>query len=266
MVKRIDIVKEIVLDAGDIAFRYFGKTSSSLKADGSLITEADKVVGEFLTMKLCLNFPKYGVVSEESANSEELHQKEYLWVIDPIDGTASFSGRFPIWGISVGLLRRGEPILGVFYMPALREIYYTDEDIPAYFETPQWGKIPLFLKREESKFDKNSLLLAVSYAHRRLYIDFPGKVRSLGSTVGHICFVARGDAVGTVVKGSVWDIVAGWAILKRAGGRAVFLDGKELTPSYIKNLAVSRLPSHEFILFAPPQNIPKLINRIKKQC
>ncbi len=106
--QRIDIVKQIVKEAGDIALDYFGRTVGVRKKDLSIVTEADIEVGRFLTERLQKEFPGYGIINEEEEKpfaASLLQAAEYVWVIDPIDGTASFNSRLPTWGIAVGLLK-----------------------------------------------------------------------------------------------------------------------------------------------------------------
>lgn len=261
--QRIEIIKELVKEAGEIALRRFGKTRVQKKPDQSLVTDADLEVSEYITHKLMVNFPEYGIINEESSDEASgiFNKYEYVWVIDPIDGTASYSGRMPVWGVAISLMRKMEPILGIVYLPVTDEIYYTDEDLPAIFETRRWGSVKMDISYLNLPFDKNSLLLTISYAHRRLNIDFPGKNRSLGSTSAHICYVARGDAVGAVVKGSLWDIVPGFVILKKAGGKARYIDGQELDFEEL----MDGKPTKDFLLFASPSHIETLEGKITKK-
>lgn len=260
---RIEIVKDIVKQAGEIALGHFGNIPAGKKADESLVTAADVEAGEFINRQLRLNFPEYGIINEEleQRDPEIYRKKQYVWVVDPIDGTASYSSRMPVWGPAVGLLKGLTPVLGVFYMPLLDEIYYTDENMPAFFESRRWGKIKMDLDSVSSPIGSNSLLLSVSYTHRRLNVDFPGKVRSLGSTSAHVSYVARGDATGAIVKGSLWDLVPGMAILKKSGGSYSYLDDSPIDLSQL----MRGEPTKKFALFTSPgykRELGNMINTI----
>jgi myo-inositol-1(or 4)-monophosphatase len=258
--QRLNIVKELVREASLIAMRHFGRAEARRKKDHSPVTDADIEVGDFLTRRLKLNFPDYGIINEESVfNDPELFDKhEYVWILDPIDGTSSFSSKLPIWGIVVGLMRKGEPVLGVVYLPVMDELYYTDEDCCSMFESSRWGSHKMSVSESREPFDRESLLLTVSYAHRRLNISFPGKVRALGSTAAHICYVARGDAELTITKGEIWDIIPAWAILKNAGGAAHYLDGSKVVFS---DIAYEKF-RNDFMVFGSGANLDKILGNV----
>jgi len=261
---RIDIVKGIVGEAGKKALNYFGKTTGSLKSDKTIVTEADIEIGEFLTARLLDEFPEYGFVNEEmdenqpdSVLSNDLsieNNNKYTWIIDPIDGTSSFYCRLPVWCIAVGLLRGIEPVLGMIHIPVMDEFYYTDEDIPAYFESKRWGKKIMDISRRDDDFTGESFIAIVSTANKRLKINFPGKSRALGSNSANFCYVSRGDAVGGIVRGHLWDLVMGTAILKKAGGIIVPLDGNTLDLQKL----LDRDSLSGFNIIGSPLNVKKI--------
>jgi myo-inositol-1(or 4)-monophosphatase len=257
--QRLNIIKNLVREASLIAMRHFGRTETRQKKDHSPVTDADIEVGDFLTRRLKLNFPDYGVINEESINDPEIVSKyEYVWILDPIDGTSGFSSKLPVWGIVVGLMRKGEPVMGVIYLPVMDELYYTDEGCPSMFESSRWGTQKIWVSESTEAFDRNSLMLTVSYAHRRLNIDFPGKVRALGSTAAHICYVARGDADLAVTKGEIWDILPAWAILKNAGGFARYFDGNLVN---FQDIDFEKYRS-DFIIFGSQRNTDRILGNV----
>lgn len=270
--QRIDIVKQIVKEAGDIALGYFGKTTGVRKKDLSIVTEADIKVGHFLTERLMQEFPGYGIINEEEEKpfAESLLQAtEYVWVIDPIDGTASFNSRLPTWGIAVGLLKcspsscegKLTPVMGMIYLPVMDEYYYTDEEIPAIFESGRWGKSVMDISTVDDEFDNMTFLCVTSGIHRYLKLNVPGKARSLGSTSAHFCYVARGDATGAIILGHLWDLVMGLAILKKAGGVWSYLDGK---PVDLMTL-ISGERMKDYMVIASPGNLPGILGAIEKR-
>jgi myo-inositol-1(or 4)-monophosphatase len=261
---RIDIVKQAVKEASEIALGYYGKTVGSRKKDNSIVTQADIEIGKFLTDKLMNAFPGYGVINEECEATQNLLRQAdngNIWVIDPIDGTSAFNARLPVWGISVGLLKRCKddlkPVLGMIYLPVLDEYYYTDEGMPAVFESSRWGKQEMDLSSPEEKPDNEALLCSTSDVHRTLNIDFEGKVRSMGSTSAHFCFVSRGDAIGAIISGYLWDIVMGSAILEKAGGAILHLDG---SPPDMKSLD-SNKPGR-YMVASSSRELPGLMKKI----
>jgi myo-inositol-1(or 4)-monophosphatase len=217
----IDLVKEWAVQAGEIALGYFNRVDASCKEDQTLVTDADKEIENLLTGYLRAVYPEHGIIGEEG--TREIHG-EYVWAIDPLDGTRAFLAGLPVWGISIGLLWRGKPWLGVFYMPLLDEWYYSASPAGGAF----WNDRAILCPPSEH-WNRNSLLCVPSNIHRRYEIDFSGVTRALGSAAAHLCYVARGSAVATLLGDpGIWDIAAGTAILHAAGGAVRYLHGGEV--------------------------------------
>jgi len=103
----------------------FQKTKTLLKSDGSPVTEADLEAERVMRELIAVTFPEHGIMGEE--HPEVTSQGEYTWVLDPIDGTASFELGLPTFGTLVSLLKNGHPLLGVINFPALKETVYAEE-------------------------------------------------------------------------------------------------------------------------------------------
>ncbi|MGM0562191.1 MAG: histidinol-phosphatase [Pseudomonadota bacterium] len=116
----VDFAEELAGLAADVARSHF-RTSVSvdIKADESPVTIADRTAEEKMRAAIARRFPAHGVFGEEFGI--ENPDAEYLWVLDPIDGTKAFITGNPLFGTLVSLLHRGHPILGIIEMPALRE-------------------------------------------------------------------------------------------------------------------------------------------------
>ncbi|MEW6535904.1 MAG: inositol monophosphatase [Candidatus Auribacterota bacterium] len=215
---RIELVKNLVRETGQRALAYAGRFQSVLKADTSPVTEADLFIQEFLAHRLKSLFPPYKFMAEEKVNRfENIGYDDYVWVIDPIDGTDAFREGLPVWGVSVGLVHRFQPVLGVFYMPCSDTMFYRDENGTAYMN----GKV---ITRPEGHISRT--VYVTSGFHRHFEVGFKGKIRALGSTVAHLCYLALGAGQGAVIKGFPWDVIAGYAILEATGGRLFTLDQK----------------------------------------
>lgn len=109
--------------AGERILPYFLHVSAERKADGSVLTEADRVSEAYLREQLGALFPDHAFLGEETGRSGPSHAR-WTWVVDPLDGTAGFLLGVPLFGVLVGLLDRGEPVLGVIHTPALPETVY----------------------------------------------------------------------------------------------------------------------------------------------
>ena len=248
----IDLVKDWVREAGKIALSHFNQVEGTCKADRTLVTDADYEIEELLTGYLRASYPEHGFIGEEKANDV---RGDCVWAIDPLDGTRSFLAGLPVWGVSIGLLWRWEPWLGVFHMPLLDDWYYSANPTSGAF----WNDQPIRCPARD-EWDENSLLCVPSDIHRRYDIDFPGITRALGSTAAHLCFVARGNAIATLMDNpGIWDIAAGAAILLAAGGTVRFLAGTEVDLQGLLEDGTSQQP----ILGAHPLLIDRIAHRIR---
>ena len=208
-----------VEEAGRIALRYFNVVEARIKADRSVVTAADEEIEGYLRQCIADAYPDHGIIGEEQGGVPA--GAEYLWAIDPIDGTSGFVQGLPTWGISLGLLHRGVPVLGCFHMPLIGEWYEAGLDGPAMFNGRPMSVASGDLLHGEA------WICVPSNIHRRYRVDYPGKVRSLGSVAAYLCYVARGTAAGAVIgRPRIWDIAGGLAVLRRAGGDIEPLSGK----------------------------------------
>ena len=98
--------------------------NKSVVHDFDPVTEADRAAEAVMRRLIKANFPQHGIVGEEFGNERE--DAEYVWVLDPIDGTKSFISGMPAWGTLIALTRRGEPVFGMMDQPFTRERFSGD--------------------------------------------------------------------------------------------------------------------------------------------
>ncbi|NNJ09218.1 inositol monophosphatase [Chloroflexales bacterium ZM16-3] len=214
-------VREWAREGGALARHYFNNVAKKRKADSTWVTQADVEVEQLLRERVATRYPTHGVMGEEQGVGEI--DREFVWSIDPIDGTGAFVAGLPLWCISIGLLRWGLPYLGVIYLPILDDCYWAGPDGPAYRNDEQIRVLTA------ATIDDNDWMAVSSYAHRTFSISFPGKTRALSSIAADFCYVSRGSAMGALIgRASLWDIAAGMAILHAAGGVAYGLSGSAL--------------------------------------
>jgi myo-inositol-1(or 4)-monophosphatase len=247
-------IQDWIREAGSIALRYFQtQLVRQQKDDYSPVTEADQAVEKFLVNKIqqTYNPRDYGFIAEETGG--DWQGKEFIWAIDPIDGTRVFIDGLPLWCISIGLLQNGEACRGLVYQPVTDEMYYTNNEGIAF-----WNKRPLTgLVRTD--WDLDSFISVPSGIHRYFDIDF-WRLRALGSVATHHVYVARGATVAALHhKANVWDLAGAHAILMAAGGTAIYFDGSPLSLSEILINGGSKKP----ILAGHPAILEKLLPRIK---
>ena len=112
---------------GLIAERFHGADPAfELKEDRSIVTKTDRDSEEMMREMINDRYPDHGIIGEEFGS--ENTDADYVWTLDPIDGTISFVSGVPLFGTLIGLMRNGEPILGVIHQPVLGEMMIGDGD------------------------------------------------------------------------------------------------------------------------------------------
>jgi len=205
----------VALDAAETAGQrlteHFGNSTATVKRDGSLITKADMEADDLLARRLRQSFPEHGILSEEKDTT--YHGQEYVWVIDPLDGTNNFALGLPFWGISIALLHRGELLLSVLEYPLLRERAWAIRGQGAFYKGVR------FHARPDAGFGKNEFIALGSRSWRYLDIHLPNKPRVIGCASYDLLLVARGVCtLGCLINPHIWDIAGGYLVIQEAGG------------------------------------------------
>ena len=130
---------QAAIDAGiqaiDIAMNYYKNGFNvEIKEDKSPVTIADKTVDAFLRKTLSKKFPSYSFLTEESVDDKDRLNNDFVWIIDPIDGTKDFIAKDDEFTINIALCYKHKIVVGVVIAPALNEIYYASENNGAFFE------------------------------------------------------------------------------------------------------------------------------------
>lgn len=210
--------------AGEIALRHYGRARVEVKDNQTVITAADREVEAFLRQRLLELLPQAAFIGEETARDAAALQAarsgEWVWVVDPIDGTAGFVDGLDLFCISIGLLHHGQPYAGALYFPVLDHLYTGLRG-----EGAEYDGRPIHVLEEEPIQDRR-VLYVDAYAHRQFRFRYTGKIRSMSSTALHYALVARGVAVGALSNAHVWDYAAVAAILEEAGGLLLHLNGR----------------------------------------
>lgn len=117
---------ELAERSGDFIRPYFGRHDVAIetKEDASPVTIADRGAEELLRSLIQKRFPSHGVIGEEFG--KERADAEWVWVLDPIDGTKSFTSACPLFGTLIALLHHGQPVLGAIHQPILRQLIVGD--------------------------------------------------------------------------------------------------------------------------------------------
>lgn len=202
------------------------------KAKNDLITNIDKASENLIIQEIQKNFPDHAIFAEESVNSKKsFNNAEYVWFIDPLDGTTNFVHGLPIYAVSIGLLKKnsikGEILAGVVFAPVFNELFYAEKGKGAYLN----GKK---IKVSSVKKLADSMVVTgfpptqkeINLPYLEIMIKKAQAVRRLGSAALDLCYTACGRFDGFWEFGlKPWDIAAGSLIVKEAGGKITDTNG-----------------------------------------
>ncbi len=200
----------------------FSEAQVETKSFNNLVSYVDKTSEEKFVKELLRILPESGILGEEGSNSNL--DNDFIWIIDPLDGTTNYVHGIPAYCTSVALQHKGTTVLGVVYEPNNKECFYAWKGSPAYCN-----------ENEIHVSDKNSLktsLLATGFPYDDFskmenYIDIlkffmkeTRGVRRIGAAALDLCYVASGIFDGFYEYAlQPWDVAAGAFIVQQAGGK-----------------------------------------------
>jgi myo-inositol-1(or 4)-monophosphatase len=200
------------------------------KGTNDLVSYVDQQAENRLKTGLSKVFPEAGFIAEESASGQEEIGEGYYWVIDPLDGTTNFLHRLPVYAVSVGLIFKKQPVLGIIYEPNRDELFYAYQGNGAFLN----GKAI----RVSSTDRLAKSLLATGFP----YYDFSYQdrylallkslmqkshgLRRMGAAAIDLAYTACGRFEGFFEANlKPWDVAAGKIIIEEAGGRVTNFSG-----------------------------------------
>lgn len=217
------IAVKAAYQAGDYLFKEFsrGIINWQLKQRHEIVTKADIFSEKIILSVLKKYTPNFSVLSEESGLNGI--KSEYLWVVDPLDGTTNFRVHNPLFSISIGLYYKAKPLVGVVYVPYLKEMYTAEKGRGAYLnghklKVSRTSDIKrAFLTYCHGSEDKHVIRAVELYRYFKLNsID----IRQLGSAAIELAWIAGGRTESLVIPGTKpWDAAAGILLVQEAGGR-----------------------------------------------
>ena len=198
---------------------------------GNYVTNYDTLIQEKIKKGLKEIMPEAAFMGEEG-DDNQVNEKEYIFVVDPIDGTANFARNLNLSAISIGLLKNDKPYLGVCYLPYVNELYTAIKGEGAYLNGKRIHVSNKLLKDGivysgcapyYGELRERSLKNTVSFATNAS--DF----RRAGSAVIELCSIAAGKAeVYFEFKIQPWDFCGASIIVLEAGGTITTIDGNEI--------------------------------------
>jgi myo-inositol-1(or 4)-monophosphatase len=191
------------------------------------VTAADRSAETAMRTLIRQNFPDHGIIGEEFGN--ERADAEYVWVLDPIDGTKSFISGMPAWGTLIALLREGEPVYGMMHQPFTRE-RFTGDGGAARYRGPAGERA--LRARSCAKLDQAILMttspLLMKEPDRRAFgkVEQAVRLSRYGGDCYAYCMLAAGH-VDLVIETELkpYDILPLIPIIAGAGGIVTAWDG-----------------------------------------
>ena len=219
--------KNIIRDFGEIE-----KLQVSLKGPGDFVTASDKKAEKILIEELQKARPRFSILSEEIG--QITNDKEFKWIIDPIDGTANFLHGIPHFAISLGLEHKKEIICGIIFDPIKDEMFLAEKGNGSYLNN-QRLRVSSRSKLKDCLIITGGPSFRSKDKDRQLslneYYKFSSKVmipiRKMGSASLDMAYVAAGRCDGFWQRNlNYWDIAAGIIMVKEAGGFVTDFEGE----------------------------------------
>ncbi|MCS7031058.1 MAG: inositol monophosphatase [Gloeomargarita sp. SKYG116] len=229
----LDIATEAAWAGAAVLQTYWGKLAEIEEKgrSGDLVTAADRESEAAILAVLQRHFPTHSILAEESGWQTTRPQPEFLWAVDPLDGTTNFAHQYPFYSVSVGLLFQGEPVVGVVLDPLRQELFRAARGLGA-----TRNRQPMQVSRTDT-LERSLLVTGFAYDRRETpdnnYAEFCHLthrcqgVRRGGSAAIDLAYVACGRLDGYWERGlSPWDITAGIVLVREAGGLVTAYDGQ----------------------------------------
>lgn len=237
----LKVARSVAWGAADILSSFYHKDTSDLdikdKKDGP-VTEADMAANKYIVGRLKeeLGTEEFGYLSEETFDVKKAEpvDHDWVWIIDPLDGTRDFIDKTGEYGMHIALAYQGRPVIGIVAIPESQKIYFASKDQGTFVESKD-GTVTAIKVSDRHKIE--DLYLIVSRSHRddrfQKLIDglpFAGK-KYMGGVGGKISTLLEQESdvyISLSGKSAAkdWDFAAPELILTEAGGKFTYVDGK----------------------------------------
>lgn len=224
----IPFVKELARKSSDVIMPYFANqdVTVEMKSDETPVTVADRNAEQVMREMINQQYPGHGIIGEEFGN--ENVDAEFVWVLDPIDGTKSFASACPLFGTLIALRHNGEPVLGVIHMPALNRLLIGDGKQTTLNDKP--------VRVRDTGSMEDAVMLTTDILFVDQYQDYTGfeKVmrtvklfRTWGDCYAYFSLATGWSDIAVDPIMEVWDIQALIPVVRGAGGVITAWDGSD---------------------------------------
>jgi len=208
--------------------RLHEKHTVHYKGEINIVTEEDRRCEEMIIAEIKRHYPDHDILTEESAGSDR--GSEYLWIIDPLDGTTNYAHGYPVFCVSIALEKAGRIVLGVIFNPMLNELFVAEENNGAFLNRKRLSV------SGTSTLSQSLLATGFPYDIRRnadnnlnYFIGMATQaqaIRRAGSAALDLAYTAAGRFDGFwELKLHPWDTAAGLLMIREAGGTLSDIQG-----------------------------------------
>lgn len=220
----VNFLKEIIIHAGCIAKKQQKTIEVYNKGENDFVTNVDKEINIYIENQINKNYPSHNIISEESNPKGPLKNKEFTWIIDPIDGTTNYIYQALNYTISIALCKNNEVLISAVYDPTRGELFHAIKNEGAYLNDK---KIEISTTRSSS-----NRLVALSWNSSKKISSEPfliSGLRNLGCASLEITYVAIGR-IGMVIYERLqpWDFAAAKLIVEESGGIVKNINGNSV--------------------------------------
>lgn len=245
--KRVNVAINLAMSSGKNHMKYFGNVERNRKSDNSIVTKADLEAEENIRNGINTFFQNDSILGEEKG-MDEVKGSDFLWIVDPLDGTTNLTMSFPYFNVSIGIAYNRKIIGGVVYYPILDELFVAVKGSGSFLLKKPGEEVSFeYVTREAERLScsnqdelKTSLLTfchgkdeeALNEAIRLFKYFKKEKIsyRQFGAAALELCYVAAGRTDAYIMPGiKLWDIAAGKIIVEEAGGSVTDDRGDEFT-------------------------------------
>ena len=246
----ISTASEIARRAGALLLEYLARgVKAEYKGVGTVdvVTEADRASEKLIVESLRAAFPNHGIVGEEGSRSRSAG--EYLWYVDPLDGTTNFAHGFPVFCVSIGLAFNNEVIAGVVFDPTRKELFAAERGSGATLNgkrihVSRIAKLGESLLGTGFPSKKRHLNPNIHFYHQ-LTLKSHG-LRRAGSAALDLACVASGRYDGYwEFNLNAWDTSAGALLVEEAGGKLTHVDGSKFDVAISRDVLATNGLIHE---------------------
>ncbi len=245
----LTVCEDAARAAGRILLDWSSRFSVREKGPADLVTEADLAAQDEIQQRILGEFPDHGFLGEESTGDIN-PDAAYRWIVDPLDGTTNYVHQIPYYCVSIALAHRDELILGAIFDPVSDDCYTAIAGEGAFLNTTH-------RLQTRDTTDVGEAVVATSLSARSrpessemkdfaTIVSRSRAVRRMGSAALNLCQVAAGhfDAYWAE-NNKIWDVAAGFVIVREAGGYIAALDGRKVDLKRPKFIATATPELHE---------------------